>query len=68
MSDLRHSLTRCITALQNTGNTMRNMENEALVNRLAEVKAEKVAQTLTFLKTASRVITLLPTMAEMERK
>ena len=65
MSDLRHSLTRCITALQNTGNTMR-MENEALVNRLAEVKAGKVAQTLTFLKAASRVITLLPTLAEIE--
>ena len=29
---------------------MRNMENEALVNRLAEVKAGKVGQTLCFLK------------------
>ena len=47
---------------------MRNMENEALVNRLAEVKAGKVAQTLTFLKAASLVITLLPTLAEMEPK
>lgn len=47
---------------------MRNMENEALVNRLGEVKAGKVGQTLSFLKTESRVITVLPTLAEMEAK
>ena len=47
---------------------MRNMENEALVNRLAEVKAAKVGQTLSLLKAASRVITLLATLAEMEAK
>ena len=47
---------------------MRNMENEALVNRLAEVKAAKVGQTLSFLKAKSRVITLLPTLAKMEAK
>ena len=39
---MRHSLTHWITALQNPGNTMRNIENEALVKRLAEVKAAKV--------------------------
>ena len=65
---MMHSLTRCITALQNAGNTMRNMENKALVNRLAEVKAGKVGQTLSFLKAESSVITLLPTLAEMEAK
>lgn len=62
------SLTRCITALQNPGHTMRNMENEALINRLAEVKPGKVGQTLSFLKAESRVITLLLTLAEMEAK
>ena len=61
-------LTRFITGLQKPGHTMRNMENEAFVNRLAEVKAGKVGQTLSFLKAESRVITLLPTLAEMEAK
>ena len=61
-------LTRCITGLQKPGHTMRNMENDALVNRLAEVKAGKVGQTQSFVKAESRVITLLPTLAEMEAK
>ena len=47
---MRHSLIRCITALQLPGDTMRNMENEALVDRLAEVKAAKVGKTLSDLK------------------
>ena len=32
---------------------MRNIENEALVNRLAEVKGAKVGKTLSFLKAES---------------
>lgn len=63
---MRHSLTRCITALQKPGDTMRNMENEALVDELAEVKAGKVGQTLSDLKAASPVVTLPPTLGEME--
>ena len=50
---MMHLLTRCITGLQKPGHTMRNKENEALVNRLAEVKAGKVGQTLSFLKAES---------------
>lgn len=45
---------------------MRNMENEALVDELAEVKGGKVGQTLSDLKAASPVVTLPPTLAEME--
>ena len=45
---------------------MPNMENEALVDRLAELKAGKVCQTLSDLKAASPVVTLPPTLAEME--
>lgn len=63
---MRHSLTRFITAFQKPGDTMRNMENEALVDELAEVKAGKVGQTLSDLKAASPVVTLPPTLAEME--
>lgn len=63
---MRHSLTRCITALKKQGDTMRNMENEALVDELAEVKSGKVGQTLSDLKAASPVVTLPPTLAEME--
>ena len=39
---------------------MRNMENEALVDELAEVKGGKVGQTLSDLKAASPVVTLPP--------
>lgn len=45
---------------------MRNMENEALVDGLAEVKDGKVGQTLSDLKAASPVVTLPLTLAEME--
>ena len=65
---MMHLLTRFITGLQKPGDTMRNMENKAFSNRLAEVKAGKVGQTLSFLKAESRVITLLPTLAEMKAK
>ena len=47
-------------------NTMRDMEAEALVERLAEVKAGKVVQTLTDMVAPSPVVTLAPTLAEME--
>lgn len=66
MRNLTHSLTRCITALKKPGDTMRNMEIEALVDELAEVKSGKVGQTLSDLKAASPVVTLPPTLAEME--
>lgn len=45
---------------------MRNMENEALVDELAEVKGGKVGQTLSDLKAASPVVTVPSTLAEME--
>lgn len=42
------------------GDTMRNMEAELFVDRLAEVKVAKVGQTLTDLKVASPLETLAP--------
>lgn len=52
------------------GDTLRDVEDEALADtlayRLAEVKAGKVGETLTDLKTAATVATLAPTLAEME--
>ena len=42
------------------GDTMRNMEAELFVDRLAEVKVAKVGQTLTELKVASALETLAP--------
>ena len=45
---------------------MRNMEAEALVDRVAEVKVIKVGPTLNDLKAASLVVTLAPRRAEME--
>ena len=47
-------------------NTMRDMKAEALVDRLAEVKAGKVVQALTDLVAPSPVVTLAPTQVEME--
>ena len=64
VNTLLHSL--AVVQAKKPGYTMRNMEIEALVDRLVEVKTEKVGQTLSDLKAASPVVTLAPTLAEME--
>ena len=63
---LHHSILE--VQVKKAGNTMRDMEAKALVDRLAEVKAGKVVHRLTDLKAASPVITLAPTLAEIEAK
>ena len=44
------------------------MEAEALVDGVAQVKTGKVGQAMTDQKAASPVVTLAPTLAEMEAK
>ena len=52
------------------GDTLRDVEAEALAETLAdrpeELKAAKVGQTLTDLRAASPLVTLAPTLAEMK--
>ena len=64
VNTLLHSL--AVVQAKKPGYTMRNMETEALVDRLVEVKTGRVGQTLSDLKAASPVVTLAPTLAEME--
>ena len=64
VNTLLHSL--AVVQTKKLGYTMRNMETEALVDRLVEVKTGRVGQTLSDLKAASPVVTLAPTLAEME--
>ena len=55
---LLHSL--AVVQAKKPGDTMRNMEAEVLVDRVAEVKVIKVGQLLNDLKAASLVVTLAP--------
>ena len=64
VNTLLHSL--AVVQAKKLGYKMRNMETEALVDRLVEVKTGRVGQTLSDLKAASPVVTLAPTLAEME--
>ena len=64
INPLLHSL--AVVQAKKSGETIRNMEAKAFVERLAEVKVGKVGMTLTDLKNAPPVVTLAPTSAEME--
>ena len=58
VNTLLHSL--AVVQAKKPSDTMRNMEGELFVNRLAEVRVGKVGQTLTDLKVSSPLVTLAP--------